>query len=262
MTQNTGWLVRSMSKAEFIKLSRRRGLVSTAAFLSVGVVLIYFGILEVMHLIGPASTHGPAGGTVDLGRAVTLMTLIGGTGAILIGTSAGAGDANGIFGDLVATGRSRFALFFARIPGAIGVYLPMMLVAFAVATAASILLAGGLPTPTASLLLQDGAVVLGSSIFLLILSVGIASLTLSVGGTIAVLMAWQFIVQQLLMQITWFGNAREALPLSAVGRLLSESRGLLQSVPGESALVAVMVLIAWSVAALGIGAYRTKTMDA
>jgi hypothetical protein len=46
-----------------------------------------------------------------------VLTVLAGVTAILIGTTAGAADVgSGVFRDLVATGRSRTALFAARIP--------------------------------------------------------------------------------------------------------------------------------------------------
>jgi hypothetical protein len=48
-----------------------------------------------------------------------LVTQLGSIAAILIGSTAGAGDvASGFFRTLVVTGRSRAALFAARIPSA------------------------------------------------------------------------------------------------------------------------------------------------
>ncbi len=255
------WLARSMSRAEFLKLRKRRGLFWTSLFLSLGAVLIYFAVLEILHIVSPAA-HGPAGGNVNLTRAVNIMTLIGGTAAILVGANAGAGDSNGVFRDLVATGRSRVALFFARIPGAIMMFWPMIIAAYVVAALVSVILAGSYAAPTSANLIHYGLIVLLSTSFELLLAIGVSSLTVSKSVTIAVLMAWEFIVQQLLLLITWFGSFREVLPLSSIGRLSPHAGGPLRYVPGESTLVASLVLVGWIVAATGVGVFKTKKMDA
>ena len=258
---SNGWLIKAMVRSELLKLRKRRGLFWTTLTLSVGAVVVYFGVIELMHLISPA-THGPAGGATDLSRAVTIMTLIGGTGAILVGATAGAGDASGIFRDLVATGRSRVALFLARIPGAIALYLPMIIVAYAITWLVTVSLAGTNPHATIGTLVQDGVVIVIAAVFNLILSLAVASLTLSMSTTIAILMAWQFIVQNLLINITYFGVYREGLPLSSIGTMLPKARGPVSSVSGESNLVASLVLAVWTIVAIALGAYRTKTVDA
>ncbi|NNN10515.1 hypothetical protein [Ferrimicrobium acidiphilum] len=262
-TIDYGWLVRSMSKSEFTKLTKRRGLFWTSLLLSFGSVVVYYAVLEIMHLISPA-THGVAGGALNLSRAINIETLIGGTAAILVGANAGAGDSNGVFRDLVATGRSRVGLFFARISGALGMFWPMFLAAFVTMALVSTSLAGtGVnAAPSLGTLAHYGAIALLSTTFELLLALGLASFTVSKSVTIAVLMAWEFIVQQLLLLITWFGVTREILPLSAIGRLSPKSHGPLRFVPGESAFVAIVVLVVWTVVAVGIGAIKTRRMDA
>ena len=262
-TIDYGWLVRSMSKAELTKLKKRRGLFWTTLLLSFGSVVIYYAVLEIMHLIAPA-THGVAGGVLNLSRAINIETLIGGTAAILVGANAGAGDSNGVFRDLVATGRSRVGLFFARISGAVGMFWPMFLAAYLTMALVSTTLAGsGVDSaPSLGTLAHYGAIALLSTTFELLLALGLASFTVSKSATIAVLMAWEFIVQQLLLLITWFGVFREILPLSSIGRLSPKAHGPLRFVPGESVFVAVAVLVVWTALALWLGAFKTKRMDA
>jgi hypothetical protein len=52
------------------------------------------------------------------------------------------------------TGRSRQALFAARIPGARSLCLPVIALAYAVLVAGTFLLAGGMPTPDAATVLD------------------------------------------------------------------------------------------------------------
>ena len=104
-------------RAEVLKLRKRRGLVAITACLTVGAALVTCGILAILHWANPAH-HGPAGGVVNLGHGLFVLGILGAVAATLVGATAGAGDLNaGIFRELVATGRSRRALFRARIPG-------------------------------------------------------------------------------------------------------------------------------------------------
>ena len=57
--------------------------------------------------------------------------------AILIGVEAGAGDASaGVFRDLVATGRSRLALFASRVPAALALCWLVVLIGYALVSPA------------------------------------------------------------------------------------------------------------------------------
>ena len=143
-------------------------------------------------------------------------------------------------------------------------FWPMFLAAFVTMALVSTSLAGtGVnAAPSLGTLAHYGAIALLSTTFELLLALGLASFTVSKSVTIAVLMAWEFIVQQLLLLITWFGVTREILPLSAIGRLSPKSHGPLRFVPGESAFVAIVVLVVWTVVAVGIGAIKTRRMDA
>jgi hypothetical protein len=98
-------------------LRRRRALVAASLALIVGPMLVSVVVLAVLHAVNPGK-YGPAGGVDNLGGALGLLTQIGSVAAVLIGVSAGGGDLGaGVFRELVVTGRSRLALFAARIPG-------------------------------------------------------------------------------------------------------------------------------------------------
>ena len=84
-----------------------------------------------------------------------LALFFGPLAAIMIGTDAGAGDlAAGVFRDLVVTGRSRVALFAARVPAALGLCWLVMLVAYVVMVIGTYALASGTPTPGAALVIN------------------------------------------------------------------------------------------------------------
>ena len=114
--------------------------------------------------------------------------------AILVGSAAGTADVStGVFRDLVATGRSRWSLFFARVPGALLSICRSSRSATSSSRRAASAFAGNLVTPDAGL----SSVATGGSLlvtcFDLILALGLASLIGSRGTTIGVLFGWQFL---------------------------------------------------------------------
>ena len=133
-------------RAEFLKLTRRRGLMIMAAALTAAAViagdLVRTGYLP--------------------GACYALM-------AILLGVSAGTADVTaGVFSGLVTTGRSPVALFLARIPAGLALSAAFTLAGYLVAVAGPALLAGH---PPAS---PGGPIVIAGTAFLL--SLGLSAL--------------------------------------------------------------------------------------
>jgi hypothetical protein len=110
-------------RAEFLKLTRRRGLMIAAAVLTAGAVLASSLVRT----------------DVLPGACYALM-------AVLLGASAGAADVTaGVFRGLVSTGRSPVALFLARIPAGLALSVAFTLVGYLVAVAVMAVLAGHPP---------------------------------------------------------------------------------------------------------------------
>jgi len=252
-------VARQMLAAEVLKLRRNRGLMALAAVVSLGVVVLFFGYTAIRHASNP-SAYGPAGGIVDFGRAVRLLGLFfGSLTAILIGAEAGAADiSSGVFRDLVATGRSRLALFGVRVPAAIAVTLAFTLPAYALTVAASFAFAGGNPDPSVTLILQSLAWVVLADAVIAALAVGVGSLTGSRPITLTAIIGWQAIATSLLISATSLGSVRDALLTPALGQLMP--------VPGEALRyatgTAVVVITCWVLAPAALGAWRSRTQDA
>jgi hypothetical protein len=110
-------------RAEFLKLTRRRGLMIAAAALTAVAVI------------------GSDLARTDVWPAACYALL-----AILLGASAGAADiAAGVFSGLITTGRSPVALFLARIPAGLTLSVAFTLAGYVVALAGPALLAGHPP---------------------------------------------------------------------------------------------------------------------
>lgn len=231
--------------------------------LTSGAVAGMFAVLVVRHSTDP-STYGPAGGIHNFQNASFFLASIGTAAAVLLGTMAGAGDISaGVFRDLVVTGRSRLGLFGVRSIGALAVFIPLMLLALAILALAGTTLSGSQAAPSAQLILDSSGWILLTTATILVVAVGISSLIGSRASSITVLIAWQLLVSQLLLQVVFLGHVRDALLLAATQHFAPS--GVLGHHGGyatSSAIVAGLVMGAWIIAALAAGAWRTRTMDA
>jgi ABC-2 family transporter len=254
-----------LPRAETLKLRKRRGLVVTVTLLAIAPQVIAYGILLILHAANP-DHHGPAGGIDNLGHGMSILILLGCVAAVVVGSSTGADDVNsGVFRELVVTGRSRVALFFARIPGGLLFLLPFAAVAFALSAFVSGLANGYLPAPSTTLLIESGIWVLANVSFYFVLGLGLASLTGSRAYTIGILIAWRTIVSHIIMAIGALGVGRQAVPEVGLDRLAPHAvRSLVTDGPtiGVSVAAAVAVPLLWLAVAIAIGAWRTATRDA
>lgn len=252
-----------MVKAEILKLAGRRGLMAWVALLTVGAVSIVFTVLAVRHGTNPAK-YSPAGGLHNFQNASSFLAMIGTAAAVLLGTMAGSGDLGaGVFRDLVVTGRSRLSLFGVRSVGALVVFLPFILLALLVTGVAATALSGALTAPSLSVILQSSGWILLTTCSMLLVAVGVSSLIGSRAPSITVLLAWQLLVSQLLLQVSFLGGIRDGLLLSAQHHFAPA--GMLSGREGystSSAVVATLVVAAWVLGALAAGAWRTRTIDA
>jgi hypothetical protein len=251
-----------MIKAEVLKLVKRRGLMGWVLFLTSGATAIIFAVLAVRHGSNPRR-YGPAGGLHNFQNASFFLASIGTAAAVLLGTMAGAGDLGaGVFRDLVVTGRSRLSLFGVRSVGAMVVFVPVMLVALGVLVAASTLLAGGHPVPSVDTVLAGSGWILLTTVSMLVVAVGVSSVIQSRGSSVTALLAWQLLVSQLLLQISFLGAGRDALLLSATRHFAPAGMLGRGGYATSSAVVATLVVVGWIAAALWAGAWRTRRMDA
>jgi hypothetical protein len=181
---------------------------------------------------------------------------------VLIGAEAGAGDlAAGVFRDNVVTGRSRWALFFARIPAALIVTFTAIALGLAFGLAVTFGFAGGLETPSLSVILQSAAWLALANGVVCVIAIGLATLTGSRPGTITTLIGWELVLSPLLVQSKSLGSVRDGL---LDGVLLFLKPGPSSGAPSITMSVglAVAVTIAWLLVLPALGAWRTQTRDA
>jgi ABC-type transport system involved in multi-copper enzyme maturation permease subunit len=261
MTRNLT-IARQMVAADLLRLRKKRGFIALVLLAVIAPIVIATGYNAVQHASDPAA-HGPAGGLHYYTRLLDLLgVFMGPVAAILIGAEAGAGDlAAGVFRDNVLTGRSRTALFLSRIPAALAVCLTVTGLGFAIGLGATFAFAGGLSTPSASLILQSVAWLALANSVVCIIAIGLASLTGSRPGTITGLIGWQLVLSPLLVQSSNLGSLRNGL-LDGVMLFLKPGPASGAPTITMSVTVAVLVLCAWLMALPMLGAWRSRTRDA
>jgi hypothetical protein len=252
-------------RAEILKLRKRRGVLTIVAAATVGATVLIYGILAILHTANPAH-HGPAGGVVNLGHGLFVLAMLGAVAAILAGATAGAGDLGaGVFRELAVTGRSRSALFRARIPGGLAFLLSFVAAAHVLVAIATVVFAGYRTVPSPALLAESGAWLLLSCSFWFLLALGLGSLVGSRSIVMGVLLAFQLAVTPILSSIPALGLGRELLPDVALTRLAPHA---VRGIAGDGGLVptsfgtAELVLAVWAVALVALGEWRTVTRSA
>lgn len=261
MTRNLT-IARQMIAADLLRLRKKRGFIALVMIVVLAPLVIATGYNVVQHASDPL-THGPAGGLHYYTRLLDLLgVFMGPVAAILIGAEAGAGDLGaGVFRDNVLTGRSRTALFLSRIPAALAVCLTVTALGFAIGLAATFGFAGGLPTPSVSLILESIAWLALANSVVCVIAIGVASLTGSRPGTITALIGWQLVLSPLLVQSTGLGSLRNGL-LDGVMLFLKPGPSSGAPTIAMSVAVALLVLAVWTLVLPALGAWRTRTRDA
>ena len=244
-------------RAEALKLRRRRGMLALCTALTLGIVALIVTVAAIQHATNP-SHHAPAGGLMayhDLLFVLTSMMLVAGA---IVGATAGAQDLeSGVFRDLAATGRSRLALFGARVPGALAIVLPIAALAAGAAAIAGLALAGGVSTPDATTIVAATAGVLTAGALSATMSVGFAALTGSRSAVITTMLAFTLAIAPLLSGIGFLGDARQVIPNNALARIGDAPHPLVEM----GLITAIVVVVGWAAVAFAVGARRTRTRE-
>jgi hypothetical protein len=244
--------------AEVLKLRRRRGMLAIACLLTLGLVALVLTVMGIQHASDPLK-HGPAGGLKNYTDALGVLIMMAFVVGAIVGGTAGTQDVeSGVFRDLAATGRSRLALFTARVAGAWAIVLPILAATMAAVAILSDALAGGTATPDATTIVAGSAGILIAGALSTAAAVGLSALVGSRGPVIGILLAFFLAIEPMLAAVGLLGDARQALASPAIERLghMAPDGGV-QVALGLS----VAVVIAWIVAMLGLGAWKTRTRE-
>jgi len=125
-----------MIASRFKELRKRRGLMITLTLVTVGIPTVFLVIRLLLHAFAP-KTYGPAGGYSTYSALVAgVLYVFGFIVAATLGATAGSVDlSEGMFRHLVVTGRSRLALYLARIPAGLAIIVPLVAVGFTIVCA-------------------------------------------------------------------------------------------------------------------------------
>ena len=245
--------------ADVLKLRRRRGMLSISLLLTLGGIALAFIVMAIQHAGNPAE-YGPAGGLENYQNMIAFVGAMALVVGAIIGGTAGTQDLeSGVFRDLAATGRSRTALFASRTAAALVVVLAIVGVTAVFTGAASVALAGSLAAPGAGALAAGTVGVLVTAALSVAMAVGLSVLVASRGPVIGILLGFYLAISPLLIGMGSLGGARQAIPEVAVKRI-----GDLPPAAGDlhvALVTAILVVVAWSAAALGLGAWRTVTRE-
>ncbi len=125
-----------MITTRFMELRRRRGLIIALAAVNIGIPVVFLAVRLITHAVDPKS-YGPAGGyTIFTTLVLGFMYVFGFIVAAVVGCTAGSVDlTDGMFRHLVITGRSRLALYLARIPAGLAIVIAMVAVGYTIVCA-------------------------------------------------------------------------------------------------------------------------------
>ena len=261
-------VTRDMVAADVLKVRRHRGTMATALLLSVGTTVLYFLTVRLR-----------AGHDIDATRLLssgsTLLGLyFGSFTAVLVGSAAATLDAtSGVQRDLVATGRSRGALFLATVPAAVVLGVACNLAGYLVTVAAALTLRGGRPAPDPGLVLSFGGWVVLCTTVVTCLAVAVAGLTGSRAMTLTIVVAFQTVATTVLFSAQFLGALRGGLPAVALSHLRPGPGVGTRGQPGSSGAlpalllpmsttVALAVLAGWVLIPIALAVWRGRARDA
>ena len=103
---------------------------------NIGIPVVFLAVRLISHAVDPKS-YGPAGGySIFTTLVAGFMYVFGFIVAAVVGCTAGSVDlTEGMFRHLVITGRSRLALYFARIPAGLAIVIAMVAVGYTIVCA-------------------------------------------------------------------------------------------------------------------------------
>jgi hypothetical protein len=128
-----------MIATRVMELRKRRGLMITLIVLSTGFPAVFLLIRLLGHAFAPYA-NPPAGGyQIFIVLVAGFLPTFGFIAAITVGCTAGSRDlTEGMFRHLVVTGRSRLALYLARIPAGLTVVVPLVAIGYTIVCAVSV----------------------------------------------------------------------------------------------------------------------------
>lgn len=128
-----------MIATRIMELRRRRGLMIALIVMNIGFPALFMLIRLLLHAFAPRANQ-PAGNDLIFKILVTgFLPTFGFIMAATVGCTAGSRDlTEGMFRHLVVTGRSRLALYLARIPAGLAIVVPVVAIGYTIVCAVSV----------------------------------------------------------------------------------------------------------------------------
>ena len=264
-------------RAKLLELRKRRTLMIVIVAFTVGLPVIFYGVRLLYHLGDPAR-YAPAGAPDAFATAGTLMGEFGFIAAAALGVTAGTADlTEGMFRHLVITGRSRLALYLARIPAGLSILLSLAAAGFAVTCLVTAFL--GTPDTASAVTVTVGDMVrsgLWLELYLLtgfVVGLGLGSLMGQRTVPVVLLVVLEIIITPVLADhpLPFFLNGERLVvgvamdqlkPAALAGGTTVGPSGGLVHLPPMPTWAMISVIAGWIVGWLVIGAWRMATRDA
>ena len=129
-----------------LEIRKRTGLMITMLVLIVLPTILFYGLRLLFHAIDP-HTYQPAGNPGLFSQVTNMTAEFGFIAAAALGAAVGTTDlSDGMFRHLVITGRSRLALYLARIPAGLAISVPLVALVFTMGCLVTSY--AGVPNPT------------------------------------------------------------------------------------------------------------------
>jgi len=277
--RRTSWLPPlPLIGAKLLELRKRRTLMTVTVAFTVALPVIFYGIRLAYHLGDPAR-YAPAGAPNAFATAGTLMDEFGFIAAVALGATAGTADlTDGMFRHLVITGRSRLALYLARIPAGLSILLSLAAVGFTVACLVTAFLsspqAAGAITPSPGAMAGAG---LWLELDLLIgftVGLGLGSLMGQRTVPVILLIVLEIIITPALAghvlphfldgERLVVGVAMDQLKPAALagGTRIGPGGGGALQIPPMPTWAMISVIVGWIIGWSAIGAWKMTTRDA
>lgn len=264
---------------KFLELRKRRTLMIVTTLFTVALPVIFYAVRLIYHASDPVH-YAPAGQPSAFATVGTLMDEFGFIIATTIGATAATADlTDGMFRHLVITGRSRFALYLARIPAGLSILLSLAAIGFTVACLVTAFahnpLASGEIIPNAGTMARSGLWLELDLVIGFAIGLGLGSLMGQRTVPVILLIVLQIIIAPRLAaqvlphlinaQRLFVGVAMDQMKPAALagGTVITPHGGVASPhLPPMPTWALVTVITGWIVGWSAIGAWKMMTRDA
>jgi hypothetical protein len=264
---------------KLLELRKRRTLMIVTTLFTVALPIIFYAIRAIYHVGDPAHS-GSAGEPDALATIGTVMDEFGFIIATVLGATAATADlTDGMFRHLVITGRSRLALYLARIPAGLAILLPLaaagITVACLVTAFAHTPLTAGEVTPSAGAMARSGLWLELDLVIGFTVGFGLGSLMGQRTIPVILLIALEIIITPRLVghplphllngERLFVGVAMAQLkPAALAGGTVITPQGATTgpNLPPMPTWALITVIVGWIVGWSAIGAWKMITRDA